>query len=299
MNKAVKLDYRQSNAADSLLPEPSVLSSVGWKNLHLEVFQQPKFEIAEHQHTMHVIAYAPISANFPRDSTGQRWLDGKLYHETRQQGAIAIIPAEISHRCNWNTSVEFMVLAIEPALLQQLGEDLIAGARIELLPQCMNISDTLIQGIFSALKAELELSKLGGNLLIDSLQTTLAIHLLRNYCVSKPKFSTYSHGLSPATLQQVKQYIHEHLHHNLQLGELSAIAQLSPYYFLRLFKQCMGITPHQYILQCRLEKAKYLLKNSELNIAEIAVQTGFSDQSHLTKCCKRRFGVTPKQILQG
>ncbi len=87
------IDYRKANAAHSLLPKPSILSSSGWSNLHLEVFQPPKFEIAEHQHTLHVIAHSPVVSSFPSSSTGERWLDGKLRHETRYQGDIAIIPA--------------------------------------------------------------------------------------------------------------------------------------------------------------------------------------------------------------
>lgn len=296
--KTLTLDYHQPNAADSLLPRPSVLSSTGWSNLHLEVFQQPRFEIAEHQHTMHVIAHSPVASSFPLYSTGERWLDGKFCHETRSQGSIALIPAQVSHRCNWNTSVEFMVLAIEPELLEQVGQDFVDADRIELISQFMNQSDALIQGIFSTLRQEVEFSQFGGDLLIDSLKATLAIHLLRNYCVTKPKLSSVAQGLSASTLRQVTQYIQEHLHQDLKLIEISAIAQLSPYHFLRLFKQCMGITPHQYILQCRIEQAKYLLQNSNMSIAEIATRTGFSDQSHLTRCFKRRLGVTPKQILQ-
>lgn len=89
------IDYRKVNAANSLLPKPSILSSCGWSQLHLEVYQQPKFEIAEHQHTMHVIAHSPVSSCFPASSKGERWLDGKLYRETRHQGDIAILPAGI------------------------------------------------------------------------------------------------------------------------------------------------------------------------------------------------------------
>lgn len=296
--QAIELDYRQADAANSLLPNPSVLSSSGWSQLHLEVFQQPKFEVAEHQHTMHVIAHSPISAHFPASSTGERWLEGKVCYETRHQGEIAILPAGIAHRCNWNTSVEFMVLAIEPTLLRQVGQDIVNGDRIELIPRFMNQVDPLIQGIFSTLREEVEFGKIGGNLLVDSLKTTLAIHLLRTYCATQPKLSSYSGGLSQSKLQQVKDYINEHLGQDLKLVELSAIAQLSPYHFLRLFRQGMGITPHQYILQQRIDRAKNLLQHSELSIAEIAVRTGFSDQSHLTRCFKLRFGITPKQLLQ-
>jgi AraC family transcriptional regulator len=79
---------------------------------------------------------------------------------------------------------------------------------------------------------------------------------------------------------------------------LASIAQISPYHFLRLFKQSLGVTPHQYILQRRIETAKYLLQHGELSIADIAVTVGFCDRSHMTRCFKRIVGVTPKQLLQ-
>lgn len=188
-----------------------------------------------------------------------------------------------------------MVLAIEPVLLQQVGQEIVD--HFQLMPQFMNESDPLIQGIFSTLRAELEYDKIGGNLLIDSLKTTLALHLLRNYCNIKPKLSSTSNGLAKSTVKRVTEYIQEHLEQDLKLAELSAIAQFSPYHFLRLFKQQMSITPHQYILQQRIEKAKYLLQHSELSIADIAIQTGFSDQSHLTKCFKHNLGITPQKLL--
>lgn len=218
------IDYRQADAASLLLPQPSVLASNGWSQLQLEVFQQPKFEIAEHQHTMHAIAYSPISANLPASSTGERWLDGQLCFERRHQGDIAMIPAGVAHRCNWNTSVQFVVLAIEPILLHQVGQDWV-GDHIELIPQFMTQSDLLLQGMISTLRDELEFNKMGGALLIDSLKTALAIHLLRNYCTVRPKLSSCADGLSQPTLQRVTEYIHEYLHQDLKLSELSAIAQ--------------------------------------------------------------------------
>ena len=77
------------------------------------------------------------------------------------------------------------------------------------------------------------------------------------------------------------------------------MVQVSPYYFLRLFKQSMGLTPDQYILQRRIEKAKFLLQHSKLGIAEVAIRVGFCDQSHLTQYFKRIVGMTPKQFSRG
>lgn len=295
------IDYRKVNAANPLLPKPSILSSSGWKDIHLEVFQQPEFEITEHQHTMHVIACG-LPYLMPErsltDSSGERWLDGKLIREERNNGDIAIIPADVPHRCNWSTLVQFMVLAIEPALLQQVGQDWVNRDRIELIPQFMTQQDVLIQGIFSALRAEVELGSIGGCLLTDSLKTALAIHLLRNYCTTSPKLSSYSGGLSQAKLTLVTDYIHEHLQQDLSLKEIAAIAQISQYHFSRLFKQKMGITLHQYILQRRIERAKELLQHSQLSIADVALRVGFCDQSHFTRSFKRIVGMPPKQFLK-
>lgn len=73
---------------------------------------------------------------------------------------------------------------------------------------------------------------------------------------------------------------------------------MSTYHFARLFKQSIGVTPHQYVIRCRVARAKHLLLQGELNIAEVAKSVGFFDQSHLTKHFKRLVGVTPKTILQ-
>jgi len=244
-----------------------------------------------------VLAYGVVGSS-NHNAPGMRSLDGKRSRERRDAGDIAIIPAGITHSCSWDAPAQFMVLAIEPTLLKQFGQDWVNPDQIELRPQFMSESDSFIQSILLTLKGEAEVGGVGSNLLIHSLKTALAVHLLRNYCVTRPKLSSYSNGLSPIGLTLVKEYIHEHLHQDLKLDEIAAIAQVSPYHFLRLFKQSMGITPHQYILQCRLNHAKNLLQHSNLSIVEIATRTGFCDQSHLTRYFKRIIGVTPKQLLQ-
>lgn len=291
------LDYCQESASAKIVPQPPVLRSFGWNGLHLELHQQPTFATDDHHHTMHVLACG-LAGSSDQNAPGTRSLDGKRSRERRGTKDVAIIPAGINHACSWDTPAQFIVLAVEPTLLKQVGQDWVNPDQIELRPQFMSEPDTLIQSILLTLKGEATIGGMGSPLLIDSLKTALAVHLLRNYCVTRPRLSSYSNGLSQVTLTLVEEYINNHLHQDLKLDEIAAIAQISPYHFLRLFKQSMGITPHQYILQCRLHRAKHLLQSSDLSITEIAIQTGFCDQSHLTRHFKRTTGVTPKQLLR-
>ncbi len=111
-------------------------------------------------------------------------------------------------------------------------------------------------------------------------------------------------GLTRTQLQQVLDYIQTHLdsaeptlrERDLSLAELAETLNLSPTYFATAFKQAIDISPHQYVIQQRVERAKLMLKKTDLAIADIALQVGFSSQSHLTQQFKRLTGMTPKQI---
>lgn len=81
----------------------------------------------------------------------------------------------------------------------------------------------------------------------------------------------------------------------MSLVELAALVQLSPNYFVQLFKQSTGVTPYQYVLNYRIKTAKHLLAQSKLSISQIAQNVGFFDQSRLTKLFRQHVGVTPKQ----
>lgn len=275
-----------------MLPNSAIFANATWNNLYFEVHEQPKFALDEHRQTTHVLAH------ILSPSSGERWFDGKRNCEQRNVGDVAICPEGITHRCNWEATSRFMILAMEPELLKQMGQDWMNPDQIELIPRFSTGEDVLMHGILTRFREELEAGEIGNYLLIDSLKIALAIHLLQRYSTTKPKPAEANNGLSKAKLQQVKEYINEHLVQDLKLNEIAAIAQLSPYHFSRLFKESMGVTLHQYILQRRIEKAKYLLQYNQFSISEVATKTGFFDQSHLTRYFRQIVGVTPKQFLK-
>ena len=100
-------------------------------------------------------------------------------------------------------------------------------------------------------------------------------------------------GLPPGILRSLDQYIRNNLERNLPVEALAAVAGLSPTHFARAFKNSVGVAPHHYLTQQRLEKAAQLLAESDRSLAEIAQAVGFADQSHLTRCFTRLTGTTP------
>ncbi len=114
--------------------------------------------------------------------------------------------------------------------------------------------------------------------------------------ITTPTLKFKNRGLTRTQLQQVLDYIHTYLDRDLSLAELAEVINISPTYFASAFKQAIDISPHQYVIQQRVERAKLMLKKTDLAIADIALQVGFSSQSHLTQQFKRLTGMTPKQI---
>lgn len=91
-------------------------------------------------------------------------------------------------------------------------------------------------------------------------------------------------------------YINDTLSENASREELSAHVGLSPFYLTRLFTRHVGLPPHAFRKQRRIDKARQLLRK-RMSIAWVALETGFADQSHLTRHLKQVVGVTPGQYV--
>jgi transcriptional regulator of acetoin/glycerol metabolism len=100
-------------------------------------------------------------------------------------------------------------------------------------------------------------------------------------------------GLPPVALRRVQEYIESHLAERLSVERLAAVAGLSTFHFARAFKQSQGTTPHDYLLDRRIARAQALLDETNTSLSQIALVSGFADQSHLARHFRRRVGVAP------
>lgn len=284
-----------------LHPQPSIqllLSSAqaGWPDLLVH-----HYRFAAEQPQLHLPARAEDTILLPLH--GEAKLRGKigspfvLSHV--QPGQLFVIPQQTPSEWQWTAPWEALVLYLAPTVLatvaaNELGVD---AQTVKLLPRS-GVVDALLHQLGVALLTELKSGRIAGQRYVVTLTHVLALHLLRNHALLPRAPSPCTVGLAPPILRNVLDYIESHLTQPLTQREVAAIAHVSPFHFARLFKQATGQSLHQYILSRRIAAAQRLLLSDRWTLAEIALQVGFTDQSHLTRHFKRHCGVTPKRFAQ-
>lgn len=115
----------------------------------------------------------------------------------------------------------------------------------------------------------------------------------KNHIVLQPP------GKEPHYVNLIRDYLKSHYAENVSLAQLTSITNLSPFYLLRAFRKQVGCPPHEYQTQVRIARARKLIRKGH-TISEVALETGFFDQSHLSRNFKRIVGIPPGQYsLQG
>lgn len=216
--------------------------------------------------------------------------DGFVHRRLQVQGDIDIVPAGFSGAWEDDGPTTMLVVNVSPSLVRTAAEGMdIDPDTIFIQPQ-LQLRDPQAEHVGWALKAELETDEPFGRLYADSLGLALAAHLLRRYA---PAAQRIQNGLPKLRLKRVLDYIQEGLTHDLSLSEVANVANMSPSHFKVLFKQSVGVPVHQYVIRSRVECAIELLIVGKLGLREVALQAGFSDQSHMARCMRRLTGMTP------
>jgi AraC-like DNA-binding protein len=170
-------------------------------------------------------------------------------------------------------------------LLIRLNEDKLTTGIIVQLPVPIRLRDS----VSSTLAPEKDLDALG-----SSLTRALIVQLLRSFSTIESHSVPEKGALSDRQIIQIADYVSEYLAQDIKISELAQLTQMSHFHFSRLFKQAMGVSPHQYVIEQRVERAKHLLKQTQLPIMEIAMLCGFSSHSHLGKCFREYTRMSPK-----
>jgi AraC family transcriptional regulator len=274
------------------IPDPLLSSRArGWNGLTVEL---------QSFHDLDVVVQAPdhvIAVHLAGGVNVHQSRGGRTRSRTMSPGDVTVTP--IGPPTRWRQAGHSLVvlLRLSPAYVRG-----VAGDECALDPERFEIQarfatrDARIDDIARRLLAGLELEGGDSRLYVDSLTCELAIHLLREHTVNSAAPAWPMARLSPHKLRHAIEYIDDNLKSELTLAAIAEAVALSPGHFAHAFRQATGVAPHRYVVERRVERAKALLRESNMPITEIADRVGCSSHSHFSVLFHRITGLTPRQF---
>lgn len=221
-------------------------------------------------------------------------MDGRTHGAQNAPGSFSIEPRGL-----WTSAVRVIRPRPEVQWILEIAsdsaEECLEGKPFELKFQ-MNLRDPQVKQLIEVLQAEVESGCPSGPLFGETIGQSLMIYLAQRHSSNSPSIGQPTGGLPRSRLNRALEYIEANLDRALHLDELAKASGLSSFHFAKLFKQSTGVSPHQYVLQTRLERAKELLCNPEISLSQVSLEAGFADQSHLTNVFRRFLGVSPAKF---
>jgi AraC family transcriptional regulator len=219
---------------------------------------------------------------------------GRTHRGTAIHGDVDILPANTESRWTLWEADTALIVRIPHSLLTRAAQESGIDAAKALLVNRFQVRDPQIEQLAWALKAEMDCHYESGRLYLDSLGIAFASRLLhRHHSLPTIRTATPPGGLPGAKLRRVLGFIEDNLANNVSLAEVAAASGLSVSHCQRAFRQSLGISIHRYVIRRRVERAESLLAQENLSIAQIALEVGFSHQSHLATHMRRLRGFTP------
>ena len=238
-----------------------------------------------------IVIYRGEGRSTLRRKSGARWETN-----TVEQGVITFATGCEESEWHWTDPIDVGHIYLSHDALSKTAEDVFEHDISDIhIADIVGSKDSEFPIYLQLLEKELNNQGIGDTLYIDALRAQLCIHTLRNY--AKISFREIpSDGLSRHQKKLVLDYIAAHLDKALKIDDLASEVGLSSYHFARRFKVEFGVPPHGFVLDQRIDRAKELMGNTRGRLKSIAVDCGFSDQSHLNRVFKKRVGLTPGEF---
>lgn len=224
----------------------------------------------------------------------RRRIDGEWIHESLGPGDVSLLTRAAESHWVWPHDIEVVHVYLTQDELattcRQMYERDVSDVELH---DVVKADDRAIHRTAMLIAHEAAQGAAGSRLMVDSLSCQLAVHILRRHAHVLFRDLAGGDGLTFHQERVVRDYVHEHLRESISLNDLASSVALSRYHFARRFRRSTGRTPHDFVLQQRVELARTLLQRTNSPLLDIACTCGFADQSHMTREFKKRVGVTP------
>ncbi|WP_394846430.1 AraC family transcriptional regulator [Pendulispora brunnea] len=219
-------------------------------------------------------------------------LAGRQMDHVVLAGSATICPAGIDASAESSQGLEVLAITISrERLALAAAQAYRPGAN---LVECFSIYDVALDGIAQMLASEASFGFGNGPLYWSSVADALVEHIVEQH-MTRPAAAIRG-MLTPAALLRVTEFIHANINQPLEVETLAGVAAQSRFHFSRVFARSVGVSPHRYVMQLRLQRARDLLRDGRKTLSEVAYATGFVDQSHLTRWSQKIYGVPPGRL---
>jgi AraC family transcriptional regulator len=223
------------------------------------------------------------------------WLDGKsIRTESLHAGGVVFHDLRRSPRFYFNDPLNSVNYFLKRKTLDMIADDAEASRIPELkFTPGVGVMDQVVQQLTRLILPAFDHPDHVSELFADHISLALGSHIARRYGGMRSVVAPRQGGLAAWQERRAKELMSANLRGNVSSADLATECLLSAGHFARAFRHSTGLSPHQWLLQCRIEKAHALLREGRLSLAEIARACGFADQSHFTKAYTRRRGISP------
>ncbi len=234
------------------------------------------------------VSLCPVSP-----SSYRLWIDGKLVpaRETPPY-RVNVIDFEAQPTILSTGPYRYVHFNVRRSRLDDIATELGRGRASDVRTTTLEADIVLAQLARSALGI-LERTGDASPIILDELENVIAAHVLQRYCGVTPKNTTETTGLAARKRRRATELLRAHLDGSVRLADLARECELSVSHFARAFKASFGMSPHRWLVQRRIERAQQLIAETDLPLAEVAVQSGFKDQAAFTRTFRRIVGMPP------
>lgn len=260
----------------------------GWDDLALIGMEAEPRSVAAHLRSHTVVAYVDGRSRLTRRFRGRELT------EPVGSGDLALKSFGTTGEWSWDRPNNTIQVFLSPYLLQRVADE-IYGPRAGCwqLRDCVRVRDDEVFHLVEALAREAESKEPGSTIMIRTLAQQLAVRLIRHHADLVPEAEPGHQVFGSNQRRQILEFIASHLNQTISVTALARRENLSIDRFTRLFRTTFDCSPQEQVRRMRLQRVHELMKDPSLSLAEIAYETGFTDQSHLTRVFKHQYGEPP------